>query len=567
MSDPFRVLGIHDNHNASVCLLEDGKILFSLQEERVNGIKNFNGFPRDALFRALEWHKIGLEEIDMFAFGTLHNPVWKDSKSIKEQYASPAWKKYCSDFFKASPLFSVYKSLKARQREKFLAEQGIPKNKTRFFHHHTAHAAAALYCSGFTQDRTLILTLDGGGDDTCAGVYISENGNLTQVARTREGNSVGNLYAVTTFYMGMTPLEHEYKLMGMAPYSPEKYYSGISRSLDHFLAVGNMEFQRSTIATTANSLNYLETIFSRQRFDTVCGALQDFTERLVVTWVKNAIRETGISRVCLSGGVFMNVKLNKLISELPEVDHLFIMPSCGDESNAIGAAFLTYREHCLDQGMGAGMQPLSGLYLGESFGDSVIRDEIRKAGFHADNDPNINNYVAEMLAENKIVARCSGRSEWGARALGNRSILANPESFETVQKINDAIKMRDFWMPFAGTVPEHEMDRYLKNPKKIPSPYMMMAFDTTENRDAIRAATHPKDKTIRPQILPRDQNPDYSSLIERFSKLTGTGCVLNTSFNLHGFPMVYHPREALFTFKNSDLNILVMDNYIVTKNT
>jgi carbamoyltransferase len=565
MSDPFRVLGIHDNHNASVSLLEDGKILFSLQEERINGIKNFNGFPKDALARALEWHKIGLDDIDLFAFGTLYNPAWKDSKATKERYALPAWRKSGEDLFKATPLFGLYKSQKQRQREKFLEGKGIAKNKTRFYHHHTAHAASALYCSGFSGERTLVLTLDGGGDDTCAGVYISENGYLRQVALTPEGNSVGNLYAVATFYMGMTPLEHEYKLMGMAPYSQEKYFSGIARGLDQLLAVNTLRFQRSTRATTSNSLPYLDRIFRRQRFDAVCGALQDFTERLVVKWVKNAIRETGIRRVCLSGGVFMNVKLNKLIAELPEVEHLFVMPSCGDESNAMGASLLAYREHCIAEGAETKTYPLSDLYLGEAFDTGVIRDEIQKAGYTFTTDPNVNKYVAEMLAENKIVARCSGRSEWGARALGNRSILANPASFETVSKINDAIKMRDFWMPFAGTVPVHEMDNYLKNPKKIPSPYMMMAFDTTEKRDTIRAATHPKDKTIRPQILLREQNPDYYSLIEQFAGLTGTGCVLNTSFNLHGLPMVYHPKEALYTFKNSDLNILVMDDYIVTK--
>ena len=188
-----------------------------------------------------------------------------------------------------------------------------------------------------------------------------------------------------------------------------------------------------------------------------------------------------------------------------------------------------------------------------------------EAGLQYQEEKNVNAFIAEMLSEDKIVARCSGRSEWGARALGNRSILANPSSYETVQKINDAIKMRDFWMPFAGTVPEHEMNRYLINPKNIPSPYMMMAFDTTDERETIRAATHPKDHTIRPQILTRTQNPGYYNLIEQFSKISGIGCVLNTSFNLHGSPMVYHPREALDTLRKSDLQVLVMDKFIVTK--
>ena len=243
------------------------------------------------------------------------------------------------------------------------------------------------------------------------------------------------------------------------------------------------------------------------------------------------------------------------------------MPSCGDESNSIGASYLAYKENCLTIGTYPLIQPFSDLYLGESFSQSVIKKEIMESGLQYQEDKNVNAYIAEMLSEDKIVARCSGRSEWGARALGNRSILTNPSSYETVQKINDAIKMRDFWMPFAGTVLEPEMKRYLKNPKNIPSPYMMMAFDTTYERDAIRAATHPKDHTIRPQILTRSQNPEYYSLIEQFSKISGVGCVLNTSFNLHGSPMVYHPRDALDTFRMSDLQILVMDNIIVTKNS
>jgi carbamoyltransferase len=565
MSDHFRVLGIHDNHNASVSLLEDGVITFSLQEERINGIKNFNGFPALAIGRALDFGKITLDDIDLFAFGTMHNPAWKDTKALVNQYASPVWKKYLGDFFKASPLFGFYKADKARQRTKFLAAQGIPESRTRFFDHNLTHAATSLCCSGFYGKQALILSLDGGGDGSCAGIYTSMNGELSQIASTPEGNSIGNLYAVSTYYMGMMPLEHEYKLMGMAPYSQPKYYTGMSQSLERLLKVDGLTFRRSTLATSSNSIASLERIYRHQRFDAICGALQDYTERSVIQWVKNAIQATGLHRLCLSGGVFMNVKLNKLIAGLPEVEELFVMPSCGDESNAMGAAFLAYKDHCAKTGSDPAIQPLTNLYLGESFDETVIRDEVQRAGFQCEKDPNVNKYVAEMLSQDRIVARCSGRSEWGARALGNRSILANPRSFETVQKINDAIKMRDFWMPFAGSVIDVAMDRYLVNPKKIPSPYMMLAFDTTQERDSIRAATHPRDRTIRPQILTRDQNPDYYAVIEQFSRLTGTGCVLNTSFNLHGSPMVYHPREAMDTLKKSDLDILVMDNYIVRK--
>lgn len=565
MSDHFRVLGIHDNHNASVSLLEDGAITFSLQEERLNGIKNFNGFPSQAIQRALDFAQITLTDIDLFAFGTIHNPAWKDAAAVRRQYATPAWKKVLADTFKASPFFGLYTADRARQRRKFLASQGIPESRTRAYDHNLTHAATALCCSGYYGTPTLLLALDGGGDGNCAGVYTSRDGEITRLAATREGNSIGNLYAVSTFYMGMMPLEHEYKLMGMAPYSPPKYYAGMAQALDRLLTVDGLTFKRSTFATTSNSMKSLESIYRHQRFDAICGALQDFTEKSVTRWVKNAIQATGLHRLCLAGGVFMNVKLNKLIASLPEVEELFVMPSCGDESNAMGAAFLAYKEHCAAHGASPAIHPLSDLYLGEAFGDEVICEEVKKAGYPCEKIDNVNRYVAEMLSQDRIIARCSGRSEWGARALGNRSILANPKSFETVTRINDAIKMRDFWMPFAGSVMEEAVDRYLDNPKKIASPYMMLAFDTTKERENIRAATHPRDRTIRPQILSRSQNPDYHAIISEFSRLTGTGCVLNTSFNLHGSPMVYHPREALDTLKKSDLDILVMDNYVVTK--
>jgi len=566
MSDHFRILGIHDNHNASVSLLEDGAVTFSVQEERLNGIKNFNGFPSLAIRRALDFAGITLEEIDIFAFGAIHNPAWKDTKAQIRQYSAPTWKKYLADGFKASPFFHLYSRKQARQRKNFLSAHGIPEKKCRYYDHNLTHAATALCCSGFYGKPTLLLALDGGGDGLCAGVYSSTDGEISPVARTKEGNSVGNIYAVSTFYMGMMPLEHEYKLMGMAPYSQPKYYEDMSRALDRILTVDGLTFRRSTLATTSNSLPTLEAIYRHRRFDAICAALQDFTERNVTRWVRNAVSATGLHRLCLAGGVFMNVKLNKLIASLPEVEELFVMPSCGDESNAMGAAFLAYREHNAAIGADSVIHPLSHLYLGEEFGDEIIRSECQKAGYTYEKEENINRFVAEMLSQDCVVARCSGRSEWGARALGNRSILANPKSFETVRKINDAIKMRDFWMPFAGSVREEDADRFIVNPKKIPSPFMMLAFDTTGERERIRAATHPRDHTIRPQILPKDQNPDYHAVISEFSRLTGTGCVLNTSFNLHGSPMVYHPQEALETLAKSDVDILVMGDYVIRKN-
>jgi carbamoyltransferase len=305
--------------------------------------------------------------------------------------------------------------------------------------------------------------------------------------------------------------------------------------------------------------------YRRERFDSICGGLQDFTEDLVLRWIGTGIREAGIQRICLSGGVFMNVKLNKRIMELPEVRELFIMPSCGDESNPIGAAYLAYAEHCREIGETPRCTPLGDLYLGEEFDEKVIRDELSRQGLEFQKEDRVESHVAELLENDRIVARFSGRAEWGARALGNRSILANPSRYANVQRINDAIKMRDFWMPFAATVLDSREKRYILNPKGIPSPYMILSYDTLPEAGELIAGIHPKDRTIRPQVLTEDFNPGYYRILEEFSRRTGIGGVLNTSFNLHGEPMVYHPADAIATFLNSGLDMLVLDRYVVTR--
>jgi carbamoyltransferase len=566
MSDTFTVMGIHDNHNACVSILKDGRLLFTLQEERINRIKNFNGFPELALQRALEWCHLAIEDIDCVAFSSIHNPPQRTPVQQLRYYGQTALEKSIGNLARLTPAYDIYKYVRAKIRKKWLESQKIPLKNVRFLDHHTTHAASALYVSGFPAQDTLLLTLDGGGDGKCAGVFICDGENrIIPLAVTPENHSVGNIYSLTTYHMGMTPLEHEYKLMGMAPYSQKKYHEKIAGSLSSLLDVEGLTFHRKMLTPTSSCLQKLEAIYHRQRFDTVCGGLQEFTERLVSRWVRNCITATGIRRIALSGGVFMNVKMNKRIMEIPEVEQVFVMPSCGDESNPIGAAYLAYAQYCHETGKVVDSRPPQDLYLGEDFTDESVSSEIRKAGYQCQKEPDTGSFAADMLAEDRIVARCSGRAEWGARALGNRSILANPSSYLNVRKINDAIKMRDFWMPFAATILDTHEQRYIRNPKGVTSPYMIMSYDTLPESREIVAAIHPKDRTVRPQILTRSQNPDYYSIIETFSRKTGIGAVLNTSFNLHGEPMVYHPSDAVHTLKNSDLEILLLNKHVITK--
>jgi carbamoyltransferase len=283
--------------------------------------------------------------------------------------------------------------------------------------------------------------------------------------------------------------------------------------------------------------------------------------------VKNCIKKTNVHKIACGGGVFMNVKANKKISELPEVDELFVFPSCGDESLSIGAAYYLYAQKCLECGISPQIDPLMNLYFGDSFSRSDAKETIRTAGgqFEFEYVSDIEKRVSELLVDGKIVARCKGRMEFGARALGNRSILADPSNPKCIREINMMIKNRDFWMPFAPVILKEREGDYIVNPKNIPAPYMILTFDTTGARERIIAAIHQADLTTRPQVIEREWNPEYYDIIKHFERETGIGGLLNTSFNLHGFPIVHGPKEALWTFNNSGLEYLALGDYLLHK--
>lgn len=248
---------------------------------------------------------------------------------------------------------------------------------------------------------------------------------------------------------------------------------------------------------------------------------------------------------------------------------MFAFPSCGDESLSLGAVWL---EHYRQSGpeVTAEKHHLRDLYLGRSFTETEIKGALKKqlagSGSAVRECSDIDDEVAALLADNRIVARFSGRMEWGARALGNRSILANPREWRNVEEINSMIKKRDFWMPFAPSVLAEESDRYLMNPKGIQSPFMMLAYDTQPGAaNEIGAAIHPRDKTARAQCVERDVSPEYWSLIKGFENRTGVPAVLNTSFNLHGYPLVYSPEDAIDVFLRSGLSHLAIGNSLVSK--
>ena len=314
---------------------------------------------------------------------------------------------------------------------------------------------------------------------------------------------------------------------------------------------------------------YLEKNLAGERFDNISGALQKFTEEIMVNLVKEAIEKTKINKIVLGGGVFMNVKANNIISKLNKLKHMFIMPSSGDESLSLGAALHCYYEKTNDKDFSK--SHLSNLYLGLNY---TKKDELRaiqnlftKKNKYKIYKNKLNETAAKLLDHGKVLGRCVGRSEWGARALGNRSILCRPDNYLMVDKINEMVKKRDFWMPFAPSIMEEHFGKFVRNNNKTKPYFMTQAFETikNENTSKIIAACHLRDKTIRPQLVNIKNNKHYYDLIKEFKKRTNIPVLLNTSFNLHGYPIVETPNDAVKVFLNSGIDALLLGNFLILK--
>jgi carbamoyltransferase len=575
----MKILGIHDGHNSSACLLVDGKIQYCLQEERLTGIKNYAGFPAQSVRAILKAANINLADIDIIAFGSKElgtqcsrDDLIKGYKAQKRFSYRRARNYTCHtllSLFKRTKTYSIFKKARNQHRIRFLNEIGnYSFSKVQFLDHHLCHAASAYYGSPFANEKVLVLTCDGSGDGTCAAVYIGDQGKLTRIARTPTGNSMGDIYSRVTLMLGFVPLEHEYKLMGMAPYAGQQGTDTCAGIFGKYLTVDkeNLCFRRNISEPTQYIGDRLTKDCKYQRIDWICGGLQKTTEDLLVEWVTAAVSKTHLRKVALAGGVFMNVKANKAISQIPQIDDLFIFPSCSDESLSIGAAFYAYACNAEQTNSPVNIKPLRDVYWGFDIDDRQTQALLKnRDNINYKYVSNPSAVVAELLSRGQIVAVCHGRMEFGARALGNRSILADPANLDCVRVINMMIKKRDFWMPFAPVMTRRRSNQYIINPKGIDSPHMMMSYDTTEKYPDMIACCQQADMTARAQIIDHDYNPTYYAILKEFEKITGRAVILNTSFNLHGYPMVNDAQQALWVFENSGLRYLLLGNYLVSK--
>ncbi len=558
-------VGIHDGHNASVAVIRDGRIELALQEERLTRIKNQGDAPSGALNFAMLGGGCAEARVALNGLYMNYNQ-WQRETILRDYERSDDLLGRWKQPFKGTFVDRVYQNRKAEQRSDALEKIGAAKERVEAVEHHLAHASAAYHTAPWQNEKVLVLTCDGSGDRLSATVNIGEHGKLTRIASVEEHDSIGRLYALVTRYLGMAPLEHEYKVMGLAPYvSPGGRVESAARdfsSLFEFTSDGLSWKRRDGVPSMYAAYGFIKKLLAGKRFDTIAAGAQKFVEDLLVQWVSHAVRETGIRKIACAGGVFMNVKANLALLEIPEVEDLYVFPSCGDESNSIGAA-------ChLAARAGDRVQPLGALYYGESITDREAQLVLGSAGarirFRWVRD--IECLTAEKLAEGKIVARAKGAVEFGARALGNRSILARADSPTAVREINEMIKNRDFWMPFAPSVLASRAEDYYEKPKPVTSPYMMFGFRSRpEKRASFAAALHPYDFTTRPHEVREEHNADYYRLLKEYESRTGEAILLNTSFNLHGEPIVYRASDAVDVFLRSGLEYMALENWWVEK--
>ncbi len=598
------VLGIGDSHEAHACLVVDGKLVAAIAEERLSRLKADMGYPQRSIGAVLQIAGITASQVDIVAFagtsGHLFQGLYKGNAtmSVKDyvRQCHDYWKPVLLDGKVSDPFhdFEMFRHLvpnieddpyftfvdQARgkpmeewhsiarkiRRQTVVDHLGISPDKVFFYRHEDCHKVYGYHSAPFKQSpKTLVLTCEGGGDDSSATVSTTSDGST--FSETWRSNEVmlGRLYRYVTLILGMKPNQHEYKVMGLAPFG--NLYHGC-RSLDLFRQVNEISGSEIIHPDQIKDMYFsIRDALEGERFDGIAWALQTYIEEILCSWITENIKTHNTPNIIFSGGVAQNIKACKAILERDEVESLWVGPISGDGSLGIGAAWMASLEHAPDDILDG----MPNIYLGTSYASADIQGSIEATGTsnRYEVKPHVTpQTIAKWLDAGKIVARYSGRMEFGQRALGNRSILADPRNASSVERINAKIKYRDFWMPFTPSMLASEGERLLENPKKMPSPFMTMAFDVRpEFHDQLPAVIHPADKTARPQLLERAANPKYYDLISAFKDITGLGVVLNTSFNLHGEAIVESPADAISTFDRSDLDVLLLEDMAICRNS
>ena len=593
------LLGINDGHDASAALVINGKIVGAVQEERIVRKKNISSFPINSIKYLLKTYNINPKTIEHvcvanknlqplqlwniyadFSVNDWHtfqnfykNKIYlKKKQKLNDLFKNyrPKYKlgynlkniPFSSDFDKKSKILNKIQKLRIDTISKYLK---IPDHKISFFDHHDCHAYYGYYTNVFKNKNQNIVTCDAGGDGKYASIIHVKNYKFKTILRSNK-NLIGVIYRNITLLLNMNPSRHIYKVMGLAPYTSLKYYRKILFFLNSTLKLNNLDYKINK--KMKDRFHYFKKNLETERFDNIAGATQQFCEDTLMNWFKNIYKKTKCKSFVFSGGVANNVKANLSLSELNFIKNLWIPPGPGDESLSIGATYNYIKNKIGEKSAYKYIKVPKNAYWGPNINNNQIREFsnniLIKKKYNLSVDKNFKK-IAKSIAKGNVVFLCLSNQEFGQRALGHRSIVCDPSNPEAVTKINSTIKMRDFWMPFTPSILDTDIDKYCKKNNKIDKSLMTICLNSTElGRKHLKAAMHPYDFTIRPQVVSKETCNKYYSIISNFKKITGIGGLLNTSLNMHEYPIVTQPMDILREIikKNDNLNFdILIDSY------
>jgi carbamoyltransferase len=573
----MKILGIfHSAYDPSAALIIDGKVIAYCEEERILRNKHAYGwFPTKSIKFVLQEGNLKMSDIDYIA------QAWDvtkyDNGSIQRVYdeINSKYPTTEADIAYQRRHISALGSKSQKKRilqnlRKHFGDIKLPE--IRFVNHHLAHAVTSYFNSGINE--SLVLTVDGSGEDVTSTWWLGKDNNLTLLHEIKIPHSLGWLYSAFTEYLGFEAYDGEYKVMGLAAYGQPN--DEIRKKIDKMIwydGKGGFESDPMILARGERSYSYyfpdaLPELMGRlPRTETdeidqwhmdcayeVQQKLEDIVQKMTAYWVE----KTGVKKLCISGGVGLNVKMNGNLFDSGIVEDVFVYPICSDAGSSIGAALTLQYEFS-----GLKNTKLDNLYLGHQYTDEQVQTVLNKCNLKYRIDNNIEKTVAELLSQGKIIGWFQDRMEGGPRALGARTILADPRFVESRDKVNEIIKYRENWRPFTPSMTEEGAKMYFDH--YTHAPFMIMTFRANRKAEnEIPAVVH-IDKTSRPQIVNPNRNPRYHTMIEEFKKITGVPVVLNTSYNIKGEPIVCTPQDAIRTFFATGLDVLAIGNCIVEK--
>ncbi len=572
------ILGLIDSKPSTAALTIDGRIVSAISEERLCRMKMANGMPREAIAAVLDEAGVAPAEVDIVAVA---------QRALAFQPEPTPWSGWFQEsngngagpFYRASSTLApvlgrfpiawrahhTLKQLMTRERltklPQLLRDAYDITAPVRFYDHHYCHATSAYYTSDF--EDALVVTLDGGGDGRSGSVYLGRQGRLQPLAGVDSFNSLGNLYSYITALCGFKAEKHEGKITGLAAMGEPRYLD-VLRGLVRYKHPGQIRYSVPMYHSSA-----LQEISSRlpANFDhaDLAASVQGILEEIGVQFIRYWLETTHVRQIAVAGGVFANVKFNQRVHELEAVDAFFVHPAMDDSGLAVGAAFAAEADEDLTGGNPTAlMQRLSNVYYGPEYENGDIEHLLQDSAFPTEYVENIHAEIARLLADGRVVARFTGRMEYGPRALGHRTILYQTTDPSVNDWLNEHLKRTEF-MPFApATLVEYADKCYHGiDGARDPARFMTITFDCTPTmRETSPGVVH-VDGTARPQIVDKTTAPDFYGILTAYHELTGIPSLINTSFNMHGEPIVCTPTDALRSFEQGNLDYLAIGNWLV----